>query len=732
MGQSKTEEEANVPAICNTKYFEFSMIDMAGNGPPPVGLVWMLREYHHQMSNKDNIRAALEAGLRHHQAGQLAEAKRFYGQALEADARQADALHLLGVIALQTGDNHTAVKLIEAAIEISPLFATYYSNLGNALQALGQFEACASAYEAAIRLRPDYAEAHYNLGIALMDLSRFDAALAAYDTAIGLKPDYADAFSNRGKALLSLGRADDAIASFETAIRLRPDYAAGHYKLGDALLALRRFNAAIAAYDTAIRLKPDHFEALSNRGNALMNQGRPDAALASYQTAISANPELASAHYNLGTALQALSRFNAAIACYEAAIRLKPDYTKPHSNLVMCLHYQPGNDEDVILKAARRYAAHIEPRPRSSFGNSAEPDRRLRIGYVSGDLYRHTIADYLRPVLSHHDPEAMEVFCYSNSQTTDDMTDRLRTSAHHWRNVADLQDAAAAAQIIADGIDILVDLSGHTNGNRLPVFAGRSAPVQATWLGFWGTTGLAAMDYILSDEDTIPPGHERYYSERVLRLPGGRFCYQPPEYAPAPVPPPSLAGGGTTFGSFNNLAKIGPEVIRLWAQVLHAVPGSRLLLKWKTLASAPVRQELAAAFVAAGIEANRLVLRGDSPHEAMLAEYGDVDIALDPFPFSGGVTSCEALWMGVPVVTLPGPSAASRQTLGFLRAIGQRDWVARSQGDYIHAVAALAEDKKRLAERRAIQRQRMALSPLCDGRSFTRQLEAAYRTMWRD
>jgi protein O-GlcNAc transferase len=712
--------------------WNFPAIDAAGNGRAPVGLVWMLREYYHHMSNKGNVRAALEAGLRHHQAGQLAEAKRFYGQALEADGRQADALHLLGVIALQTGDNDKAVKLIEAAIEISPLFATYHSNLGNALQALGQFDACITAYEAAVRLQPDYAEAHYNLGIALMDMSRFDAALAAYDTAIRLKPDYAEAFSNRGKALMSLGRVEDAIASFETALRLRPGYAAGHYKLGDALLALRRYNAAIAAYDSAIRFKPDYFEALSNRGNALMSQGRPDAALASYETAMRIKPDLAAGHYNLGTALQALSRFDAAIASYETAIRLQPDYTKPHSNLVMCLHYQPDNDEEVILKAARRFAAKIQTKPRSSFGNTGEPDRRLRIGYVSGDLYRHSVADYLSPVLGHHDPAAVEVFCYSNSHTTDDITDRLRASAHHWRNVAGLPDAAAAAQIIADGIDILVDLSGHTNGNRLPVFAGRAAPVQAAWLGFWGTTGLPAMDYILSDEDTIPPGHERYYSERVLRLPGGRFCYQPPAYAPSPVSPPSLTGGGTTFGSFNNLAKIGPEVIRLWAQVLHAVPGSRLLLKWKTLASAPVRQELAAAFMAAGIAADRLVLRGGSPHEAMLAEYGDVDIALDPFPFSGGVTSCEALWMGVPVVTLPGPSAASRQTLGFLRAIGQRDWVARSQGDYIHAAAALAEDKKRLAERRAVQRQRMALSPLCDGGGFTRKLEAAYQTMWRD
>jgi protein O-GlcNAc transferase len=682
--------------------------------------------------SKHEIRAALEAGLAHHQTGRLAEAKRFYEQALAADARQADALHLLGVIAHQTGDDHTAVEIINTAIEISPTFATYHSNLGNALQALERYEDAIAAFEAAIRLHPDYAEAHYNLGNPFLALGRFDAALAAIETAIRLKPAYAEAFSNRGKALMGLGRADEAMASFQNAIRLQPGYAEGHFKLGSALLTLGRFDGAIAAYSTAIRLKPDYVEALSNRGTALMSLGRADEAAASFEAAIRIAPDVASAQYNRGTAMQAQGRFDDAVAAYETAIRLKPDYTNAHSNLVMCLHYQPGKDEEMILKTAQRFAAHITPNRRSSFANPATTDRRLRIGYVSGDFYRHTVADYIRPVLANHDSAAVEVFCYNNSPTADDMTDRLRALAHNWRDVTGISNEDVTAQIIADGIDILIDLSGHTNGNRLLVFAGRAAPVQATWLGFWGTTGLPAMDYIISDEDTIPPGNERYYSERVLRLPTGRFCYQPPDYAPAPVPPPCLTTGRVTFGSFNNLTKLGPEIISLWAQVLHAVPGSRLLLKWKTLANASVRQQFTAAFMAAGIASDRLILRSGSTHLAMLAEYGDVDIALDPFPFSGGVTSCEALWMGVPVITLSGSRAASRQTMGFLRAIGRREWVARSHGDYIHAAAALAEDRERLAEHRASQRQRMAASPLCDASTFTRGLEAAYRTMWRE
>lgn len=683
------------------------------------------------MADRQQIRAALEAGLRHHQAGQFAEAQRFYGEALALDARQADALHLLGVIAHQGGEDEKAVEMIRAAIGVNPQIADYHSNLGNVLLALGRHEDSVASYEAALRLRPDYAEGHYNLGNALQAQARFEAALAAYDAAIALRPGYVEAFSNRSNALAALGRAAEAISACEAAIRLNPAYEIAHYKLGNMLLEAKKFDAAIAAYNQAIRLRPDYAEAHANRGNALISLGQAAQALPAFEAALRVTPQLASAHYNLGTALQALSRFEGAIAAYENAIRLQPDYARPHSNLVMCLHYHAGHDEAAILKAAQRYAAHVTPRKREAFANTRETERRLRVGYVSGDFYSHTVADYFAPVLAAHDPEAVEVFCYHNSHNVDDMTKKLRAAAPHWRDVAGLTDEECTARIMADEIDILVDLSGHTNGNRLDVFAGRAAPVQASWLGFWGTTGVAAMDYVISDSDTIPPGREALYSEKVHRLPGSRFCYQPPAYAPVPAPPPSLGGGAVTFGSFNNLAKVGPKTIMLWAQVLHAVPDARLLLKWNSLGNESVRQELVAAFKSAGIGPERLILRGGSLHHVMLGEYADVDIALDPFPFSGGVTSCEALWMGVPVLTLPGASAASRQTLGFLRAIGRPEWAAGNAEEFVRMAATLAGNKQKLAECRAEQRARMAASALCGPKSFTQELEAAYRTLWR-
>jgi protein O-GlcNAc transferase len=285
--------------------------------------------------------------------------------------------------------------------------------------------------------------------------------------------------------------------------------------------------------------------------------------------------------------------------------------------------------------------------------------------------------------------------------------------------------------IRSDGIDILVDLSGHTAWNRLPLFTHRAAPIQASWLGYPGTTGLASIDYLVMDEAAVPPGSEHWCSEAVVRLPFGRFCYAPPDYAPKVAPPPSASRSYTTFGSFNNLNKVGSEVVKLWAAVLAAAPRSRLLLKWKTLADPSTRQRFLDAFAAHEIGPERLELRGASPHPRMLAEYGDIDIALDPFPFCGGLTSCEALWMGVPVVTLPSERPASRQTLGFLTTLGLKELAASSETDYVRIAAELAADPARLTELRQSLRPAMAASPLTDGRQFTPTLEAAFRTMWR-
>jgi predicted O-linked N-acetylglucosamine transferase (SPINDLY family) len=400
--------------------------------------------------------------------------------------------------------------------------------------------------------------------------------------------------------------------------------------------------------------------------------------------------------------------------------------------LLLTQHYSNSISNAELFAAARRFGESFEGKATARiFANDRTPARRLRIGYVSGDFLQHPVGFLLARVLEAHDRGAVEIFCYANDAKVDDMTNRLRGAADHWRSIVGVSNADAAALIQRDGIDLLVDLSGHTAKNRLPLFALRAAPVQVAWLGYFGTTGLGAMDYLLMDEAAVPRGEERWYTEAVIRLPHGRFCYAPPDYASAPAEPPSIRRGYATFGSFNNIAKLGPDVVSLWAGVLRATPGSRLLLKWQSLDDDNERRRLGEAFLAAGLAPERLELQGFSPHAEMLAQYGAIDIALDPFPFGGGLTSCEALWMGVPVVTLPGDRPASRQSVGFLDHVGLNDCVARSPAEYVECAAALAADSARLTALRRSLRSRMTASPLCNGALFTPTLEAAFREMWR-
>jgi predicted O-linked N-acetylglucosamine transferase (SPINDLY family) len=308
----------------------------------------------------------------------------------------------------------------------------------------------------------------------------------------------------------------------------------------------------------------------------------------------------------------------------------------------------------------------------------------------------------------------------------------MRGQFNHWRVIAGKSDAEAAQMVRDDEIDILIDLAGHTNRNRLPMFGLRPAPVQASWLGYWGTTGMATMDYVVLDAVSAPPGAEAWFREAIIRLPHGRFCYRAPDYGVEPKGLPSAARGYVTFGSFNNIAKITKEVLGLWGEILRAVPGSRMVLKWKSLCEASTRQRLLDAFASEGVAPERIDLRPAATYAQMLAEYNDdIDIALDTFPFGGGTTSCEALWMGVPVITLPGVILPSRQTLGFLTQMDMTELAANSPEDYVARAVALANDRDRLANLRRSLRPAFEASPICDGPKFTRTLEDAYRQMWR-
>jgi predicted O-linked N-acetylglucosamine transferase (SPINDLY family) len=672
----------------------------------------------------------------------------------------------LGNVLRAQGKLDESVAAYRRALALNPDFADAFGNLGNALKDQGKSEEAIASYRRALALKPDFADAHNNLGVALKDQGEQDEAIASYRKALALRPDFADAHNNLGVALKDQGKRDEAEACYRLALDFEPNLVSAQYNLGNVLKERGKLEEAVPAYRRALQLRPDLANAHNNLGNALRDQGKPEEAAACYRRVLALRPDLADAHNNLGAALkdlgkldeatsalrQALAlrpafaeafgnlgnvlkeqgRLDEALVLYERALELKPDFAEAHSNLVMSQHYQDRISNAELLAAALRFGRRFEEAaPARNFSNDGTGARRLRIGYVSGDFRRHPVGYFLAGVLAAHDPAAVEVFCYANQVKTDDMTLRLREAADHWRGVAGLSDADAAALVMKDGVDILIDLAGHTAKNRLPLFALRAAPVQVSWLGYFGTTGLGAMDYLLMDEWAAPAGAERWCAEALVRLPHGRFCYAPPDYAPEVADSPALRNGHVTFGSFNNVVKIGPDVVRLWAAVLAAAARARLMLKWKSLDDENERRRLREAFTAAGVDPARLELRGFSPHREMLAEYGDIDVALDPFPFGGGLTSCEALWMGVPVVTLPGDRPASRQTVGFLDLLGLSDCVATSPADYVARCIALAADHLRLADLRRSIRARMMASPLCDGPLFARALEAAYREMWR-
>ena len=692
-------------------------------------------------------RAALELGPDHAEAhsnlgnvlrekGRFDESVAACRRALELKPDHAGAHNNMGSALALQGRIEEAIAAYRRALELKPGFAEAHCNLGAALRERGRFHEAAAACRRALQLRPDYAEAMNNLGVALSDQGLLDEAITEYRRALQLKPDYAEVYSNLGNVLRDKGRLDEAIAEYRRTLQLKPGNAEAHSNLGNVLREKGRLDEAIAACRRAIELRADHAEAYSNLGNALNEQGRLDEAVAAYRKALELKPDFAEAHNNLGNALTHRGQFTESIVECRRALELRPGFASAHCNLLLNLHYLPDFDAGSLFGEhcrweevhARPLAEFIQPHP-----NARDPERRLRVGYVSPDLREHSVAFFLENLLACHDPGQVEVFCYASLPRPDHVTERLQGLVPHWRDIYKAPDAEVAGLIRKDGIDILVDLAGHTGQNRLLVFARKPAPVQVTWLGYPDTTGLKAMDYRLTDARADPPGTtEHLHTEQLVRLPDCAWCFRPSGDAPPASGPPVLRAGHITFGCFNALPKINAPLLRLWSEILLEVPGSRLLLKNAAFRNPSVRERMRSVLEKAGIVPERIELAEHVPGLAgHLASYGRVDIALDTFPYHGTATTCEALWMGVPVVTLAGQTHVSRVGVSLLDHAGLAGLAASSPEEYVRIAAALGRDAPRLAEFRASLRERMAGSPLMDGPRFARNVEQAYRQMWR-
>ncbi len=664
--------------------------------------------------------------------GRFAEASECFRRVVVAEP-SADAHFDLGSALQMLGQVDAAARCYTAALGIDPNHALSLVNQATIHKQQGRLDEAVQNFQRALALQPGNAVALGNLGATYELQGLTDEALICYRNAITASPAATAARISLGALLQRLGQLDEAEACFTEVLRISPRSIAAHHGLASVYYARQQLDEALAACRRALEIDPSDAQTYLNMSKMLNEQARRDEAIEYGRRAIELDPKLPSAHGNLAVALHLQGRVEEALEHHRREIELNPNSALHHSNYLYCLNYHPGLDAQTIFAEHRLWGQrHADPFSIASppHANDRSPDRRLRIGYVSPHFYGHAVNFFTEPILSSHDHANFEVFCYSDVAVEDDTTARLRTYADHWRAIRGQGHEHISRQIRHDAIDILVDLTGHIGGNRLPMFARKPAPLQATYIGYQNTTGMQAMDVRFTDAYADPPGQtELLHSERLMRLPQTFFCYQPSIFAPPVGTLPANLRGNITFGSFNSLAKINREVLAAWAAILRAVPQSRLVLLAEMTAS--VEQSLRETFSGQGVEPRRLELVRRLPREKYLDLISSVDIALDPFPFNGHTTTCDCLWQGVPVVTLSGQTYVSRFGGSGLATLGLTELISHSRDQYIATAVALANDRGRLADYRSTLRQRMAASPLLDFEGFTRNLEAAYRDLWR-
>jgi protein O-GlcNAc transferase len=669
----------------------------------------------------------------HRASGDAAAAEAAYRRALEVNPRREEALVALAGLLIARAEGIEARMLLLRCLGIAPDRAEAWATLGLALLLTAEPALAHTALIEAQRLEPDVAEYALHGIEAARVAGLADAELARLALANDADPLNPVPLLARGVLLERLGQRAEAIDSLEAAAALAPDALLPVKLLGAVLARSDRRHEAETALRRASELDPDDPRLHNDRATVLMRMQRHADASAILLGLIEQHGDDATVLCNLANATACLGLQEAAVGYARRAIALDPEASLPRRALCNNLPYRDGITGAELLTALRDCAVHL-PRTRlGSFSNDPDPERKLTVGLLSGSLKTHPVGWLTVAGIETLDPARFAVVCLvQNAAPTDPIGRRFRAAACEWIETDALDDVALATRARELGIDVLIDLGGYGDAARMPACAHRLAPVQVKWVGMQNhSTGLPEMDWLITDRWETPPELEHVYSEQLLRLPDGYICYSPPTYAPDVVPLPALANGYVTFGCFNNLAKVTPRVIATWAAVLHGVPDARLVLKTHQFGDQPTADRVRAVFADAGIAASRIELRGSSGHRAFMGEYGQIDIVLDPFPYSGGLTTCEALWMGVPTVTLPGEIFASRHSMSHLCNVGLSDWVARDAADYVALAVAKAGDVAALAALRADLRPRAKASPLCDAPRFGRNLGTALRHAWR-
>lgn len=699
--------------------------------------------------------------------GRLAEALASYEAALRVAPGFARAHLNHGNALLELGRPDEALEAYATAIACAPGYASAYYNLGNAYMRLGRHDQSVDAYRKAIELKPGFVDAEVALGCALEETGDYEGAVESYRRVLAVQPTFAEVHGNLGHALRCLDRTEEAIASFRNSLAIDVGYFPARKGLADALAAVGQFAEAAAHFDEALRVRPDDPETLVALGNVQVIVGRINAATESYRRVLALHPDLAGVHTGLGNAFTFLGRHEEALLCHQQALaidpglaevhsnlgntlyslgrlaeaatsyrearRLKPEMAQSHAGLLFALCHDEAVGPDELFAEHRRFGEQFDLPPendRLEHGNVRDPDRQLRVGFVSGDLRDHPVAYFLEPVLSYLARDSrLALHAYHNHATEDAVTLRLRAHFAHWTNTVALSDAALVARIRDDGIDVLIDLSGHTGGNRLLTFARRPAPVQASWLGYPGTTGLRAVDYYFADRRFLPlPEFAAQFTEKIVHLPAVA-PFLPTPKAPEVNMLPALGSGHVTFGSFNRLSKLRPDVIALWSRLLRALPDSRLLLGG--MPPDGQHEFLVEWFAREGIERDRLVFHPRCETAAYLALHHQVDLCLDAFPYTGGTTTAYALWMGVPTLSLAGRTPPGRHGATILGHVGLDAFIAHDAEEFERNALDWAGNLAGLAHIRSTLRARCAASVVQRPDLIAAGLASALRVMWR-
>lgn len=685
----------------------------------------------------DDVPATMQEAQKRHKAGDPKGAIALYEAALAALPQRADIWYLMAAANCALQRYEHALVAVDRALSLGQAQAAYFLTRGQALHGLQRLSEAVSSFHEAIRLRPEFIEARYSLGMAMHDIGQLQQAMRHFTEVLRVEPRHARASYNLALIEQQSGLKDQAVRHFRQSLEVRPAHADAWYQLGKLLRDEGKLADAASCFGQALNVDADHFNAQLALAMALESMCRLPEAITAYAKAAGLRPGNSSVHNNLGNALVNHCQLREAVDAFQQALKLDPSDARIHSNLLVCLNYDPNITNDATydehVKWAQNHAlpvAHDGATP----ANDANPERRLKVGFVSPGMDAGAVQYFLAPLLANISTEAFELFAYLTQaprQSLNLQFKQLRSRFTKWCDVSHMTPLEAAEQIRADSIDILVDLSGHTPGHGLLTFALKPAPVQVTWLDYFNTTGLSAMDYLVSDATHTPEIFGQKFTEQLVRLPHSRLCYAPPAYAPAVAAAPSQRNRHITFGCFNRLSKLTPQAIALWSKLLQAIPDARLILKSNSLNDPSSWPECHGWFQQHGIDPARIELRPASPHPQMLAEYGDIDIALDPFPYNGGLTTCEALWMGVPVIALLGDRMIARQSAALLTAAGLKQFIANDRTQYIDIAKAWAADPVRLAQLRKTLRTQIASSPLCDGKQFAHDMEHLYRTIWK-